>query len=337
MKRAQLFALALACLASFLPAAQSPTEFPPLDGPFLGQKPPGARGALFAPGFVSTGLDESIISFTPDGQECFWGIVFSGRETIVTSRHENGRWTEPEVASFSGQYYDGWPALSPDGKRLFFHSARPVPESGPDKPAQFNIWYVDRTASGWSEPRPVGPPVNGAENSCCPSVTRDGTLYISKKFSDKSEKICRAALVDGRYRPLEVLPATVNVRQESFHAYISPDESYLIFPHNGAKDAIGGGINYYVSFRGPDGAWGELINLGPGINSARCGGMASITADGRYILYQAWTEPDRFSPRDRTYSFKELVQKELLFPTGNTYDIYWVEAGIVEAAKPKRK
>ncbi len=336
MKRIPTLALALLLWTGFAVASPAGSESKALDGPYLGQKPPGTAGALFAPGFLSTGLDESIIAFAPDGKECFWGIVFSGRETIVTSRLENGRWTGPEVASFSGQYYDGWPALSPDGRRLFFHSARPVPETGPGKPAQFNIWCVDRTASGWGEPRPVGPPVNGEESSCCPSVTKDGTLYLSKKFSDKSEKICRSALVDGHYLPLEILPATVNVRQESFHAYVSPDESFLLFPHYGAKDSIGGGINYYVSFRGPNG-WGDLINLGPGINSNRCGGMASISSDGRYIFYQAWTEPDRFSPRDRRYSYGELVQKEMLFPTGNTYDLYWVEAGIVEALRPKEK
>jgi hypothetical protein len=334
MKEILLLPLMILVLAIFLfGQGNPPSGSPDLDGPYLGQKPPGATGALFAPGFISTGLDEGTIAFTPDGTECFWTVVFSGTETIVTSRLENGRWSGPEVAPFSGRYYDGWPAFRPDGRRLFFHSARPVPGTGPA--ARVNIWFVDRTAAGWSEPRPVGSPVNGEENSCCPSVTGDGTLYISKKFSDGTEKICRAALVDGQYRPLEILPATVNARKESFHAYISPDEGYLIFPHYGTKDSIGGGVNYYVSFRGPDGGWGELINLGPGINSNRCGGMASITADGRYIFYQAWTEPDRFSPRDRRYSFQELVQKEILFPTGNTYDIYWIEAGIVEAARPK--
>jgi len=271
----------------------------------------------------------------PDGTECFWSIIFSGTETIVTSRLKKGRWTEPEVAPFSGRFFDGWPAFRPDGRRLFFHSARPVPEPGPGESARVNVWYVDRTAAGWSEPRPVGPPVNGTEQACCPSATEDGTLYISKKFGDGTEKICRSAFVNGEYQELEVLPAIVNIRKENFHAFVSPDESYLVMPRSGLKGAIGGGANYYAAFRAADGGWSGLVNLGPGINSVRCGGMASISADGRYIFYQARTQPERSWARDRTYSFGELVRKETLFPTGNTFDIYWIEAGIAGSAKPK--
>ena len=337
MKRFLPSALAILLLTSAALASPADLPYPALDGPYLGQKPPGATGALFAPGFISTGLDEAIMAISPDGRECFWSVVFSGTETILTSRLENVRWTDPEVAPFSGRYFDGWPAFRPDGKRLFFHSARPIPEPGAGKTARVNVWYADRTASGWGEPRPVGPPVNGEENSCCPSATRDGALYISKKFGDGTEKICRSAFIDGKYRELEILPATVNARKENFHAFVSPDESFLLMPRGGLKDAIGGGVNYYVSFRGPGGGWGELINPGPGINSARCGSMATISPDGKFIFYQAWTQPARAWARDRTYSFEELVHTELLFPTGNTFDIYWVESGIVDAVRPKDK
>jgi hypothetical protein len=335
MMRIRPLALALPLLMAAALASQSPSGFLKAEGPYLGQKPPGTTGALFAPGFISTGLDEAILAMSPDGTECFWSIAFSGVETIATSRLENGRWTDPEVASFSGQYFDGWPAFRPDGKRLFFHSGRPIPDRGRGKRAEVNIWYVDRTNSGWGDPRPVGAPVNGAENACCPSVTKDGALYVSKKFGDASEKICRSALVEGKYQALEVLPATVNAAKENFHAYVSPDETFLIMPLFGLKDAIGGRSNYYVSFRDRERGWSELINLGPGINSARCGGMASISADGKYIFFQALTQPEYRWARDRRSSYRDLADKETRYPNGNTFDIYWIEAGIIEGLRPK--
>lgn len=191
-----------------------------------------------------------------------------------------------------------------------------------------------RTRAG--EPRPVGPPINGEENAAYPSVTKDGTLYISKRFSDKSEKICRSALVDGKYQKLEVLPAVINKTNDNYHAFISPDETYLIKPYYGLKDSIGVGWNYYVSFRKPDGGWGELINLGPSVNSERCGGTPSLSPDGKYLFYQAWTEsPDGWA-HDRRYTLRELIQKEILIPAGYTnYNIYWVETTIIDALKPK--
>lgn len=118
----------------------------------------------------------------PDGLECYWTVLFSRFETILTSRMANGRWTEPELAPFAGRYFDGWPAIRPDGKRMFFHSSRPLGKAASGPSATFNIWYVDRTENGWSDPLAVGPPVNGSENATCPSVTRDGTIYISKGF-----------------------------------------------------------------------------------------------------------------------------------------------------------
>lgn len=68
--------------------------------------------------------------------------MFSGFETILTSRLENGNWTESELAPFAGKYYDGWPALQPDGKRMFFHSARPLMDSPSGKSAAFNIMKI---------------------------------------------------------------------------------------------------------------------------------------------------------------------------------------------------
>jgi hypothetical protein len=77
----------------------------------------------------------------------------------------------------------------------------------------YNIWYMDRTEKGRSEPEIVGEPVNRSENATCPSLTKDGTIYLSKRFSGKSEKIFRSRLVNGRYqeKKTDILPATVPI------------------------------------------------------------------------------------------------------------------------------
>jgi hypothetical protein len=310
--------------------------FLPLSGPYLGQKPPGMTPEVFAPGIVSSGLEETVIAFMPDGKECFWSILLSGFETILTSRLEKGGWTEPEVASFAGSYYDGWPAIQPDGKRMFFHSARPLMNGASGKPATFNIWYVDRNKNGWGEPMALGAPVNDSENATCPSATKDGTIYFSKRFSDNSEKICRSRLVNGRYQELEILPAVINTSNDNFHAVISPDENYLIRPLYKRAEAIGGGWNYYVSFRSRNDQWSELVNLGEGINSVRCSGASSVSADGKYLFLQFWTPPIETFALERKYSFKEMVEKENRYPSSYSTDIYWISAKIIREMKPKK-
>ena len=43
----------------------------------------------------------------------------------------------------------------------------------------FDVWAVDKTASGWSEPRNLGAPVNSSVNEYFASEASDGTLYVS--------------------------------------------------------------------------------------------------------------------------------------------------------------
>jgi hypothetical protein len=323
-------------LASVI-ACQTPQRgLPGMNGPYIGQNPPGPTAELFAPGLVSTGLEEGVITFMPDGRECYWSILLSGFETILTSRLENGKWTEPEVAPFAGKYYDGWPAIQPDGKRMFFHSGRPLTDPVPGITATFNIWVVDRDGKGWSEPRILGAPVDGSENATCPSVTNDGTIYFSKRFSDDTEKICRSRLVDGAYRDLEVLPASVNPSKYNFHGAISPDESILIRPLYGRADAIGGEWNYYVSFRSGDDEWSELVNPGPAVNSVNCAGASSFSPDGKFLFFQARI-PVKVTPAlGRKHSLREMIDKEIKESSRGSADIYWIEAKIVETARPKK-
>ena len=63
------------------------------------------HATVFAPGIISTGDYESHATFTPDGREIYFLKMapnFS-RWTIFASRYKDGGWSQPEVASFSGQ------------------------------------------------------------------------------------------------------------------------------------------------------------------------------------------------------------------------------------------
>ncbi|MBU1014744.1 MAG: hypothetical protein KKG99_17245 [Bacteroidetes bacterium] len=323
----------------FVVACNSPKDFDSqtLNRLDFGQTTPSTKIELFAPGIVSTGLNEGTITFFPDGKECYWSVLFSGFETIVTSRLENGKWTKPEVASFSGKYYDGWPTIQVDGKRMFFHSARPVPDTTYGITAEFNIWYMDRVDNAWSDPRLVNTPVNGSENSTCPSVSLNGNIYVSKRFSDGSEKLCRSELRDGVYQKLEMLPDNVNVLKDNFHGYISPEESYLIRPCYGRSDNIGAGWNYYISFRNNNNTWSDLINMGKEVNSVYCAGAPSISFDGKYLFFQGIVATTIIPSLDRKYSLQELIDIDIKNPSKGSTDIYWIDALIIEELRLKEQ
>ena len=159
-----------------------------LQGDYLGQEVPGLEAKIFAPGILSTNLhDDGAPVFTPDGKEVFWRIYGLPHSIIAHRKQENGIWSAPELAPFSGRYMENQMALSPDGKRLYFSSDRPL--TGRGEPKDSDIWYVDKTVTGWGEPVNPGVPLNTEMFEELGSVLNDGTLYFTaaKTYSGKPE------------------------------------------------------------------------------------------------------------------------------------------------------
>ena len=108
---------------------------PQLAGPYLGQTPPGMTPELFAPGIISHGFHENGIIFSADGTEIYYSTSDSkySSKTFMVLKMEENQWSAPELASFSGNYYNHSAFFSPDGKRIYFSSLRPVPPSTESK------------------------------------------------------------------------------------------------------------------------------------------------------------------------------------------------------------
>ncbi|MDB4901286.1 MAG: translocation protein TolB [Mucilaginibacter sp.] len=102
--------------------------------------------------------------------------------TICFSKIINGKWTKPKVVPFSGQWNDWDPFLSPDGKRLFFVSNRPLAGSASQSKLQKNshLWYADLLQGDkWSEPHLLNTAFNlDSINNYAPSVGSSGTLFF---------------------------------------------------------------------------------------------------------------------------------------------------------------
>ncbi len=256
-----------------LGAGTEAQRFPALVGPYLGQTPPGDRLMDFAPGIIFQ--DHGTIAFSPDGQEVYWPTG----KAIMMMKIRDGRWTQPAYAPFSGprdiDFYDDVPFVTPDNKRLFFTSLRP---QGPDTSRKENIWFVERTAAGWSEPQPVGPAVNANSLHWQVSVSRSGTLYFGgqtvKDHYGRGDIYC-SRLVDGRYaEPVNLGPA-INTPDSESQPFIAPDESFILFWR-----APGQVPSAYVSFKGQNGEWLPAVKFA----LPWAPGGLMISPDGKYLF-----------------------------------------------------
>lgn len=311
-------------------------EFYELTGAYLGQELPGMTARLFAPGIVSTGMSERDMAITPDGDEIYFsGVIGANHDfsAILVVKRVEGRWSKPEVAPFSGNYMDLEPAISPDGQKLFFLSTRPLPGSSEPLGGE-DIWVMERSEEGWSEPSNLGPPVNSEAAEFFPSVTRDGTLYFTRRGEDRSETIFRSRFVDGAYSEPEELGSEVNSGQTQFNAFIAPDESYLVVCVWGRDDSLGG-VDYYVVFRSSDDAWSEPINLGKGINMAEGAEWSPyVSPDGEFFFFMSsrTTIEEGHSPDRLDY---EDMQRLHDLPMNGNSDIWWVESGVISRLRPE--
>jgi len=254
--------------------------------------------AIFAEGIVSTPDDEFGAAFTPDGNAVYFTKRTPTTNTsplsfICLSRRVNGRWQEPEIAAFSGTYNDLGAAVSPDGKRLYFASDRPLPGASAGKRSDLNIWFVERQGNGWGPARALGPAVNTPAEDLSPSIAADGTLYFasSRPSGKGSLDIWRSRPEGGDFAAPENL-GDVNSPGPDGAPSISPDQSLLVFASNGRPDTLRGRGHYYprsdlyVSEAAGAG-WGTPRHLGAPVNSTASESNPSFSADGASFFFSS--------------------------------------------------
>jgi L-ascorbate metabolism protein UlaG (beta-lactamase superfamily) len=241
--------------------------------------------------------------FSPDGREVYWTVKFRG--PILFMKQENGVWTAPEPAPFNSEYGDGEPIFSPDGKRLFFLSLRPIePGGASDKE---NMWYVERAAKGWSEPKPVSPLINAFDLHWLVSVASSGTIYFAsvREGGAGRNDIYSSRLVKGVYQEPKNLGSAINSIGIDHTPFIAPDESYLIYVSSGESTSPGD-MKFQISYRSEGGTWMKPVALDQRINSVDFALCPAVTPDGKYMF----------------------------FIGGG--DIYWVDAGFIERLRPQK-
>lgn len=257
-----------------------------------------AGAEIFAPGVTSDDQEQWRITFTPDGRTAYFAsspefFPVSRQATIYVSHFDQGLWSSPATAPFSGTYGDIDPFISPDGKRLYFSSIRPV--NGVQR-ADIDIWFVDRFASGWSEPVRLDSSVSNVGDELYPSASADGTLFFANgplaPQAGQHFDIYMAKRTRTGFAPRVALGPGVNLQPGTsdtglqdaweFNPEISIDGKTLVFTSL-RRGGFGLG-DLYVS-RLVNGEWTSARNLGPLVNTASDEYHPTLSRDGRDLYF----------------------------------------------------
>ncbi len=266
--------------------------------------------SLFLEGVVSTNLNERDMAISSDGKNMYYTLLgYQNVFSVIVHREKlsNNEWSAPAVATFSGKFGDLEPTFSPDGKKLFFSSNRPITGN---KVKDYDIWVTENINGKWSEPRNLGKNVNTTADEFYPSVATNGNLYFTAEY-DKGhgkEDIYLSRWIDGAFTESAALDSAINSDFWEFNAFVSPDETFIVFTSYGRQDEKGGG-DLYISTKNAKGQWQPAQNLAL-INSTKLDYCPFVTADKktlyftskRHSLPSSYTEPVTFEALLRAYN-----------------------------------
>jgi hypothetical protein len=237
-------------------------ERPIVQGPYLGQKPPGLTPEVFAPTVVSTEHRDLGGFFSPDMQEFYFTRKNNKDKkwSLVVFQYENNQWRESVVGPRIGR-----PIIAPDGKTM-----------------HLGKHYMQRTETGWSEVTSLGPMFDREDWGIMRlSASAKGT-YVFDDY--KNNDVIRISMLkDGKRQTPKLMGSMVNTGKYTAHPFIAPDESYLIW--DSERDSGFGDSDLYISFRQQDDSWGAAINLGDKINTSAWEAGGYVTPDGNYLFF----------------------------------------------------
>jgi WD40-like Beta Propeller Repeat len=170
-----------------------------------------------------------------------------------------------------------------DGKTLYITSSRGGSLGG------FDIFVSKITGTTFTDPQPIGAPINSAAHEASPTFSPDGTtLYFMRcgKMDFNGASDCKIVMAKKKYgvweKPIE-LPAIINAGNSQMPRMLG-DGITLLFSSDKHKPGKGG-MDLYIS-RLNDGQWEMPINL-DFVNTAKDDIYASASAQGLNLLKDA--------------------------------------------------
>lgn len=212
---------------------------------------------------LNTHFHESNAAFSSNGQDVWFtrnnysdGKKRTTAQGVVNLKIYNrilseGEWmVERPFPYNSNEYSTGHPALSADGKTLYFTSDMPGGSGGAD------IWMCKRKSeSEWLKPVNLGPMVNTEGDEMFPFVQGDGTLFFSSDghagLGGLDIFVCRAA-TDGYSRAINA-GVPINSRSDDFAILLDASglKGYLTSDRSGG---MGSDDLYSITLAKPLGA-----------------------------------------------------------------------------------
>ncbi len=257
-------------------------------------------------GPASFSADQNLMAFTRvDKQLRLITKHFTNRAKIYFSKKKNNKFETPVPFPFNSDAYSvAQPALSADGKTLYFSSDMPGGYGGKD------IYVSHAEGESWSKPENLGPDVNTLKDEVFPYIRSDNMLFFSS---------------DGHagFGGLDVFSATVNknvwgdITNQGAPLNSTTDDFGIVFNETNTRgyfssDRTGGkggdDLYSFVVTNKFTRVAGRIVLSMDGKETAKNAGVTLMTDDG-YVVKITSTDQNGFFrfenlPADKKYVVK---------------------------------
>ncbi len=180
--------------------------------------------------------------------------------------------------------------ITADGSHMMFTSRRSNSTGGKTNRAtnEFfeDIYACARTATGWSDPMPMAPPVNSNINDASVGLFNDGRTLIIYRDGRGAGDLFECSRVGDAWGEPIPLPATINTAGDESSAWYSFDRQQLFFVSD-REGGLGGQDIWVSRWDAIANTWGEASNLGPTVNTLQDEEGVYVHPDGKTLYFSS--------------------------------------------------
>ncbi len=205
------------------------------------------NGVVKFEAFLNNKLNIGAVSFTADGKKAYY--TKNQKKSNNTYQLEiwesyliGGQWVGAHKMFFNNPKYSYFhPAITPDGKRLYYVSDDPNGNGGTD------IYFIDQNPDGsWRNTVNLGDEINTSANELFPTF-HEGSLYISSNGHPGLGGLDIYKLINNKgVVSLKNLGYPINSSKDDFAFSIKNDKGFFSSNRYGSDDIFS--FDYIVSF-----------------------------------------------------------------------------------------
>ena len=180
------------------------------------------------------------------------------------------------------------PAMTPDGRQLYFTVASNAQNSGGIED-HGDIWVSILTESGWSAPVRTGDVLNNRLHNTVAGFSPDGNrMYLMGHYQPKGKEVTSQGLSvsektpTGWSEPKNIIVPYFKNKSPYQAGCVSNNEQVIVF--SGESYSTVGADDIYVSLK-QGGKWSEPFGVGAVINTKRQDVSPSLSADGKRLFF----------------------------------------------------